>query len=323
MNVVMPLQRANWQSRQTATNGLSAIWKRQAEHPKAAEECRRSAAATVGLVHVWSTSPSEPSGSQRSPAVSSGRSLAQVAGAILRKQARGQNPDKDGAGHLWGRPGQWRQASLEIVRRGIDRVQLRSSREGRGLAYLGCNFAQGRCVRTGGGGKAGRLSKGEHPRAGSDTTVTGKPAHPPPRAIRTLAAGQAVRTSEAAGSRRVPVALSPGRLADLPVAIPASLTMILEPVLGTPTTPRPPHPPKRRPDPVQHGSPSSLFCDPLSSSADTGTRSRGAGPSRLAARTPWGRIGPTSSRASRTTPVMSGRPTSQVSSSLRSASQVL
>jgi hypothetical protein len=43
------------------------------------------------LVHT----PSEPSGSQRSPAVSSGRSLAQVAGVILRKQARGQNPDKD------------------------------------------------------------------------------------------------------------------------------------------------------------------------------------------------------------------------------------
>jgi hypothetical protein len=45
------------------------------------------------LVHM----PSEPSGSQRSPAVSSGRSFAQVAGAILRKQARGQNPDKDEA----------------------------------------------------------------------------------------------------------------------------------------------------------------------------------------------------------------------------------
>jgi hypothetical protein len=42
------------------------------------------------LVHT----PSEPSGSQRSPAVSSGRSFAQVAGAILQKQARGQNPDK-------------------------------------------------------------------------------------------------------------------------------------------------------------------------------------------------------------------------------------
>jgi hypothetical protein len=131
-------------------------------------------------------------------------------------------------------------------------------------------------------------------RAGDDTAVTGKPAHRPPRATRTLAAGQAVRTSEAAGSRRVPVALPPGRLADLPVAIPASLTLILEPVLGTPTTPRPPHPPKRRPDPVQHGSPSSLPRDPLSSSADTGTRSRGAGPSRLAARTPWGHIGATS-----------------------------
>jgi len=43
------------------------------------------------LVHM----PSEPSGSQRSPGVSSGRSFAQVAGAILRKQAPGQNPDKD------------------------------------------------------------------------------------------------------------------------------------------------------------------------------------------------------------------------------------
>ena len=45
------------------------------------------------LVHT----PSDPSGSQRSPAVSSGKSFAQVAGAILRKQARGQNPDKDEA----------------------------------------------------------------------------------------------------------------------------------------------------------------------------------------------------------------------------------
>ena len=65
-------------------------------------------------------------------------------------------------------------------------------------------------------------------------------------------------------------------------------------MLGTPTTSRPPHPPKRRPDPVQHGSPSSLPRDPLSSSADTGTRSRGAGQSRLAARTPWGHLGGTS-----------------------------
>jgi hypothetical protein len=51
------------------------------------------------LVHT----PSEPSGSQRSPTVSSSRSFAQVAGAILRKQARGQNPDKDallGAVHI-------------------------------------------------------------------------------------------------------------------------------------------------------------------------------------------------------------------------------
>ena len=54
---------------------------------------RPSDSPTFGprLVHM----PSEPSGSQRSPVVSSGRSFAQVAGAILRKQAQGQNPDKD------------------------------------------------------------------------------------------------------------------------------------------------------------------------------------------------------------------------------------
>jgi hypothetical protein len=51
----------------------------------------RAAVPGPRLVHT----PSEPSGSQRSPAVSSGGSFAQVAGAILREQARGQNPDKD------------------------------------------------------------------------------------------------------------------------------------------------------------------------------------------------------------------------------------
>jgi hypothetical protein len=43
------------------------------------------------LVHM----PSEPSGSQWSPAVSSGASVAQVAGLFLGEQAAGQNPDKD------------------------------------------------------------------------------------------------------------------------------------------------------------------------------------------------------------------------------------
>jgi hypothetical protein len=36
------------------------------------------------------------------------------------------------------------------------------------LSHLGCNFAQGRRVRTGGGGEAGRLSEGQYPRAGQD-----------------------------------------------------------------------------------------------------------------------------------------------------------
>jgi hypothetical protein len=47
------------------------------------------------------------------------------------------------------------------------------------------------------------------------------------------------------------VALPPGRLADLLVAILASLTLIVEPVLASPTTGRP-TPPKRGLDPVQH-----------------------------------------------------------------------
>ena len=46
------------------------------------------------LVHM----PSEPSGSQRSLAVSSGRSFTQVTAAILPKPARGQNPDEDEVG---------------------------------------------------------------------------------------------------------------------------------------------------------------------------------------------------------------------------------
>jgi len=46
------------------------------------------------LVHT----PSEPSGSQRSRAVSISKSFAQVEGAILGKRACGQNPDKDEAG---------------------------------------------------------------------------------------------------------------------------------------------------------------------------------------------------------------------------------
>jgi hypothetical protein len=77
-------------------------------HPAARSACRRgrwagTEAVSMGddpvrhvrlgprLVHT----PPEPSGSQRSPADSSGRSFAQVAGAILGKQARGLNPDKD------------------------------------------------------------------------------------------------------------------------------------------------------------------------------------------------------------------------------------
>jgi hypothetical protein len=54
------------------------------------------------------------------------------------------------------------------------------------------------------------------------------------------------------------VAQPHGRIDVLLRAIPATGTLVIEPVLGTPTTPGAPHPPKRRPDPVQHGPPTSL-----------------------------------------------------------------
>jgi hypothetical protein len=44
---------------------------------------------------AWSTFGPHPIGAERFVTVSSGKSFAQVAGTILRKQARGQNPDKD------------------------------------------------------------------------------------------------------------------------------------------------------------------------------------------------------------------------------------
>jgi hypothetical protein len=101
---------------------------------------------------------------------------------------------------------------------------------------------------------------GGRPRAGSDPTVTGAPASPSTpggtnlgrRRRKILPVSHRRRTG-----RRL-IALPPGFLADLLGAIPASLTLILEPVLGSPTTPRAPHPPKRRPDLVQHGPPTSL-----------------------------------------------------------------
>jgi hypothetical protein len=51
------------------------------------------------------------------------------------------------------------------------------------------------------------------------------------------------------------VALPPGRVADLLGAIPASLTLIVKPVLASPTA-RTPKPAKRDLDPVQHDAPS-------------------------------------------------------------------
>src|SRR5215218_10904596 len=62
--------------------------------PCRARTAKRSASARA----AWrgrSTFGPHAIGTQRFATVSSGRSFAQVAGAILRKQARGQNPDKD------------------------------------------------------------------------------------------------------------------------------------------------------------------------------------------------------------------------------------
>jgi hypothetical protein len=47
------------------------------------------------MVVAWSTFGPHAIGAERFVAVSSGTSFAQVAGAILGKRARGQNPDKD------------------------------------------------------------------------------------------------------------------------------------------------------------------------------------------------------------------------------------
>jgi hypothetical protein len=66
-------------------------------------------------------------GAERFPTVSSGRSFAQVAGAILRKRALGQNPDKDEVpGSSPGRP-----------------TNQPSRSERRGLGTSGARFAPG------------------------------------------------------------------------------------------------------------------------------------------------------------------------------------
>jgi hypothetical protein len=88
-----------------------------------------------------------------------------------------------------------------------------------------------------------------HRHAASPSTSGRDEASPP---------GQAAGTSEAGISRRVSVAFPFGRIDVLLRAIPATGTLVIEPVLGSPTTPRAPHPSKRRPDPVQHGPPTSL-----------------------------------------------------------------
>jgi hypothetical protein len=97
-------------------------------------------------------------------------------------------------------------------------------------------------------------------RPSDDTTMTGAPAAPstpggtnPGRRRRKI-----VPISHGRWTGRRLVALPPGRLTDLLGAIPASLTLIAEPVLASPTT-RTPQPPKPGLDPVQHDAPSSVL----------------------------------------------------------------
>jgi hypothetical protein len=53
-------------------------------------------------------------------------------------------------------------------------------------------------------------------------------------------------------SRRIVVALPPGSVDVLPIAVPARGTLVMEPMLRSPTTTRTPEPPKRGLDAIQH-----------------------------------------------------------------------
>jgi hypothetical protein len=83
--------------------GRSGSWSR-------GPECRRASStgwdrATLPLCQAWSTFGPQPLGAERFATVARGTSFAQVTGAILGKQARVQNPDKEeGAGSSPARP---------------------------------------------------------------------------------------------------------------------------------------------------------------------------------------------------------------------------
>jgi hypothetical protein len=100
--------------------------------------------------------------------------------------------------------------------------------------------------------------------------------------------------------------------------IPAGLVLVIEIVLSSRATPSP-KPRPHTPDPVQHGQPP-LLTPPLSSLPDPTTRTA---PKRDLQRDRRATSGPHSARASGTTPVTSGQPTPQLSSSLLSTSQVV
>jgi hypothetical protein len=163
---------------------------------------------------------------------------------------------------------------------------------------------------------AARRRHDDHP--GTGLTLHSGTTKPGRRRRKVVPVSQRRRTG-----RRL-VALPPGRLADLLGAIPASLTLVLEPVLASPTTTRTPRPPKRRHDPVQHGPPTSLPPRPTliltrHKHKEQKRWTRAAALPAATGATSW----PLSFRASGTTPVMSGRRTPQLSSSFQPSLQLI
>src|SRR5215213_4985758 len=93
---------------------------------------------------------------------------------------------------------------------------------------------------------------GGRPRPGNDTTVTGMPVSPSTQVVRARPPEEGRPVSDSCRTVRRLEAQPLGRIDVVLRAIPATGTLVIEPALDRLTTPRAPHPPKRRPDPVQH-----------------------------------------------------------------------
>jgi hypothetical protein len=105
----------------------------------------------------------------------------------------------------------------------------------------------------------------------------GNRPHPLLGIERTSPAGGAASTLAGSWSRRIVVALPLGRVDVLPIAVATRGTLVMKPMLRSPTTTRTPQPPKRGPDLVPHdGAPPQLYIEsppggfqwPLASASD-------------------------------------------------------